>query len=559
MSTVKKRGCSNDPNIFCYICGSFTLSSQRREITNFVKNLYFAYFKVKLGDQDKSWAPHKVCKSCVESLRYWSQGKDRHLKFGIPMIWREQKNHVDDCYFCLVNVKGYNKRNKHKLQYPNLASALRPIPQSEEIPVPTFTELSEIDDEELGLFFDSSQTDENSELDFQLSSSFSERPLLFNQSELNDLVRDLNLSKHASELLASRLQEKNLLQPGSSVTFYRNREKLFLNYFSLKSSLVYCHDIEGLLLQLGITQYQLNEWRLFIDSSKRSLKCVLLHNGNRYASIPVGHSVTLKESYENVKNVLETLKYNDHGWMICVDLKMMNFFLGQQGGYTKYPCFLCYWDSRAKDEHWIRDQWPARSSLAPGDKNIIHRPLVHAKIILPPLHIKLGVMKQYVKALDHSGDCFRYICQTFPGLSEEKKKAGVFNGPQIRQLLRDSNFIASMTAHEARAWNAFSLAVNNFFGNRKAENYEDLVKELLASMQEMQCSMSIKLHFLKSHLDYFPENLGNISEEQGERFHQDIKVMEERYQGRWDCHMMVDYCWNLKRESSTAVHKRKSL
>ena len=168
-------------------------------------------------------------------------------------------------------------------------------------------------------------------------------------------------------------------------------------------------------------------------------------------------------------------------------------------------------------------------------------------------------MKQYVKALDHSGDCFRYICQTFPGLSEEKKKAGVFNGPQIRQLLRDSNFIASMTAHEARAWNAFSLVVNNFFGNRKAENYEDLVKELLTSTQEMHSSMSIKLHFLKSHLDYFPENLGNISEEQGERFHQDIRVMEERYQGRWDCHMMADYCWNLKRESSTAVHKRKSL
>ena len=159
--------------------------------------------------------------------------------------------------------------------------------------------------------------------------------------------------------------------------------------------MVYCHDIEGFLLQLGITQYQPNEWRLFIDSSKRSLKCVLLHKGNRYASIPVGHSVTLKESYENVKNVLETLKYNDHGWMICVDLKMMNFLLGQQGGYTKYPCFLCYWDSRAKDEHWVRNQWPARSSLAPGDKNIIYIPLVDAKkIILPPLHIKLGVIKQ---------------------------------------------------------------------------------------------------------------------------------------------------------------------
>ena len=146
----------------------------------------------------------------MESLRYWSQEKDRHLKFGIQMIWRVQKNHVDDCHFFLVNVNGYNKKNKHKLPCPNLASALRSIPRSEEIPVPTFSELSKIDDKELGLFSDSSQTDEeNPDLDFQSSSSFSERSLLFNQSELNDLVRDLNLSKQASELLASRLQEKS--------------------------------------------------------------------------------------------------------------------------------------------------------------------------------------------------------------------------------------------------------------------------------------------------------------------------------------------------------------
>ena len=44
--------------------------------------------------------------------------------------------------------------------------------------------------------------------------------------------------------------------------------------------------------------------------------------------------------------------------------------------------------------------------------------------------------------------------------------------------------------------------------------------------------MSRKVHFLHSHLDRFPENLGDVSVGQGERFHQDIKVMEERYQGR---------------------------
>ena len=60
--------------------------------------------------------------------------------------------------------------------------------------------------------------------------------------------------------------------------------------------------------------------------------------------------------------------------------------------------------------------------------------------------------------------------------------------------------------------------------------------------------MSIKLHYINSHLDQFPENLGDVSEEQGERFHQDLKTIEDRYQGRWDIHLMADYCWGIKRE-----------
>jgi hypothetical protein len=55
--------------------------------------------------------------------------------------------------------------------------------------------------------------------------------------------------------------------------------------------------------------------------------------------------------------------------------------------------------------------------------------------------------------------------------------------------------------------------------------------------------MSVKVHYLHSHSYHFPENLGDLSEEQGERFHQDIKTVEARYQGRWDAHVMADYCW----------------
>ena len=181
--------------------------------------------------------------------------------------------------------------------------------------------------------------------------------------------------------------------------------------------------------------------------------------------------------------------------------------------------------------------------MEPGEKNVINEPRVDRKnIILPPLRIKLGIMKQFIKALDCDGDCFHYICSTFPRVSDEKKKAKIFDGPQVRTLLKDKDFMARMTAVEARAWVAFTNVVQGCLGGKKEDSYKEIVDELLLSLQGLGCRMSIKLYYLHSHLDKFPDNLGDVSEEQGERFHQDIKVMEDRYQGRWDSHMMSDYC-----------------
>ena len=71
----------------------------------------------------------------------------------------------------------------------------------------------------------------------------------------------------------------------------------------------------------------------------------------------------------------------------------------------------------------------------------------------------------------------------------------------------------------------------------------------------MGCRMSLKVHFPHLHLDFFPEHLGTVSDEQEERFHQDIATMKQRYQGRWDPAMTSDYWWFLKREDSSS-HKR---
>ena len=78
---------------------------------------------------------------------------------------------------------------------------------------------------------------------------------------------------------------------------------------------------------------------------------------------------------------------------------------------------------------------------------------------------------------------------------------------------------------------AFTNVVKDFLRNKKAHNYKKLVAELLSSFQDLECNMSIKVRFLKSHLDSFPENLVYLSDEQVERLHKDIKVMERRYEG----------------------------
>ena len=267
--------------------------------------------------------------------------------------------------------------------------------------------------------------------------------------------------------------------------------------------------------------------------------------------------MTLKESYDTMALVLKKIKYAYHNWMICRDLRMICILLGQQSGYSKFPCFLCLWDSRDRENHWIRQNWPKRSNFKVSEKDILHATLIDPKnVLLPPLHIKLGMMKQFVKALNRESDCFIYLCDTFPALGTKKLRAGIFDGPQIRRLMKDSTFVSTMTALEKDAWLSFSAVLENFLGNFKAPNYKELVRELLISYQKLGCNMSVKVHFLHSHFDYFPENLGAMSEEQGERFHQDLKTMEKRYQGRWNENMMADYCWCLKRDTAGAYSRR---
>jgi hypothetical protein len=232
--------------------------------------------------------------------------------------------------------------------------------------------------------------------------------------------------------------------------------------------------------------------------------------------------------------------------------------LGMQGGNVKFPCYFCLWDSRAKAQHYIKREWPSRLTFLPGKSNVLSERLIEPEdLILPPLHIKLGLMKNFVKALDRDGPGFAFLRQIFPGLSDLKIKEGIFVGPDIRKLMRNENFDATLNPVELRAWMAFKAVVRGFLGNNREPNYADLVEELLSAYKALGCNMSIKIHFLHSHLDFFPENLGAFSDEQGERFHQDIAEMERRFLGRWKPSMLGEYCWTLRRDAPDTEYARK--
>ena len=75
--------------------------------------------------------------------------------------------------------------------------------------------------------------------------------------------------------------------------------------------------------------------------------------------------------------------------------------------------------------------------MEPGRHNMRNRPLVpKEKVLLPPLHIRWGVFKQFVKALklEEGSSIIKYLLKKLPALSEAKIKEGVFVGLQIRKL-----------------------------------------------------------------------------------------------------------------------------
>ena len=156
--------------------------------------------------------------------------------------------------------------------------------------------------------------------------------------------------------LTKRKISHNLLHQDTEICFFCNHQNELKEFFSQEHNLVFCNDVCSVIEALEY-QHNPNKWCLFTNSLTVTLRAVLLHNGNKFPSVPLAHVINMKESYENIKLLLETIQYEKHDWNVS-GFRVHSLLLGLQLDDAKFCRFRCEWDSEGRIHHHIQQQWP---------------------------------------------------------------------------------------------------------------------------------------------------------------------------------------------------------
>lgn len=183
---------------------------------------------------------------------------------------------------------------------------------------------------------------------------------------------------------------------------------------------------------------------------QKSIKAVLLHNGNKRASLPLGHSMHMKEQYENLPFILDKINYQGPSMAGVRRFKNNINDTGKTRRIHKYMFFVPMCATVKID--WMQKKWLKRTSLEHGTKNGSR-----GKCCYHPSNIKLELMKQFVKALPNEEECFKHICSEFPGLSTQNSKKSIVTGSNIRKLINDKNFEKKMTTLQKKAFKEVAI------------------------------------------------------------------------------------------------------
>ena len=118
--------------------------------------------------------------------------------------------------------------------------------------------------------------------------------------------------------------------------------------------------------------------------------------------------------------------------------------------------------------------------------------------------------------------------------------------------MKDESYSENLTLFEKEAWNQFCLVVDNFMGNQTHPAYESIIENFISNRYK-NLVQGCHQKFSLLALELFPSNMGKVSDEHVERFHQQT---EKRYRGRIGKIIMADYCWFLQRGSGTLYNRQ---
>ena len=165
-------------------------------------------------------------------------------------------------YSSVTSARNY-KEKKRTVNYPNISSAIRPLPHNEYLPVPVPPQqyILDSDDEATENREKTPKPSPTTDADFTADLQFNELHQI-TQEELNDLIRDFDLPKSKAELLGSRLQQWNLLKENVRISVYCKRYEDLVQFFKMERGLVACTDIDGLMQTPSINHNPL-DWRLY--------------------------------------------------------------------------------------------------------------------------------------------------------------------------------------------------------------------------------------------------------------------------------------------------------
>lgn len=113
---------------FCFVCGKYIFTKLIRNITESIGASYLAYFGFAIEHLDEDWTPKSICNTCNATLHKWATNPhiEVAMPFSIPALWRNQIDHVTDCYFCMTEVSIHGRHRK--VNYPELRSVSKPVP-----------------------------------------------------------------------------------------------------------------------------------------------------------------------------------------------------------------------------------------------------------------------------------------------------------------------------------------------------------------------------------------------------------------------------------------------